>query len=277
MTALSQEGHDGARSQSRRKRRTRAFNFPPPRPAFATRRHPTSSPPRNSMKRVANKTCVNSIGSDPGVLAMTGMTALERPHHILGVRGFRGHIVSKRGINVLKPLRHHFWADRPRRQSTAEERLAPESRVASGRASGGFKDASRARPRRVRELPKRRKLPPIPSIFGRESGLIKGLSATLGQNSLLGPSSRPAAAFSASIDRSRTAAGGTVSTEPDKRRSPSGIQRENEYRTASLPWQEIVCFFEGRRDAGKSPNLPAKRIAVRGKRQWPPRFSNNRS
>ena len=52
------EGHQGARSQSRRKRRTRAFNFPPPRPAFATRCRPTSSPPRNSMKRVANKTCV---------------------------------------------------------------------------------------------------------------------------------------------------------------------------------------------------------------------------
>src|SRR5208282_5832365 len=57
------EGHDGARSQSRRKRRTRAFNFPPPRPDFATRCRPTSSPPRNSMKSVANKTCVNSVAS----------------------------------------------------------------------------------------------------------------------------------------------------------------------------------------------------------------------
>ena len=59
------EGHEGARSQSRRKRRTRAFNFPPPRPAFATRCRPTSSPPRNSMKSVANRTCLNSVGFAP--------------------------------------------------------------------------------------------------------------------------------------------------------------------------------------------------------------------
>src|SRR5271166_802294 len=31
--------------------------------AFATRRRLRSSPPRNSMKSVANKTCVNSVGA----------------------------------------------------------------------------------------------------------------------------------------------------------------------------------------------------------------------
>src|SRR5271157_5326497 len=124
------EGHEGARSQSRRKRRTRAFNFPPPRPAFARRCRPTSSPPRNSMKRVANKTCVNSVGHSQGA---------------------------------------------PRLKAAFASGLAPRD----------FKDASCARPGRVRKLEKRRKLLPIPSIFDSESGLIKGLSATLGRNSFL--------------------------------------------------------------------------------------------
>jgi hypothetical protein len=67
----------------------------------------------------------------------------------------------------------------------------PKAAFASGRAPGDFKDASSTRPERVRELPKRRKSLPFPSIFDRESGLIKALSETL---QLLGRSRRPSAA-----------------------------------------------------------------------------------
>src|SRR5208282_6319381 len=86
------EGHEGARSQRRRKRRTRAFNFPPPRPAFATRCRPTSSPPRNSMKRVANETCVNSVASC-GRVGVGGRAALSD----LDIRGH----AEKHGANPL--------------------------------------------------------------------------------------------------------------------------------------------------------------------------------
>ncbi len=66
VTVISPRRTRRSRSQSRRKRRTRAFNFPPPRPAFATRCRPTCSSPRNSMKSVANKTCLNSVGAPLG-------------------------------------------------------------------------------------------------------------------------------------------------------------------------------------------------------------------
>ena len=63
--------------------------------------------------------------------------------------------------------------------------------------------------------------------------------------------------------RLRQRVGGTALTEPGARRTPSG-RRVNKCRTTSLPWQEIVRFFEERRDAGKSPDLAAKRLAVGG-------------
>ena len=155
--------------------------------------------------------------------------------------------------------------ERPLRHFRRTPRL--EAAFASGRAPRDFKDASSTRPGRVRELPKRRKSLPIPSIFGGESGLIKALSATLRRNSFSGPL-LPARFRIPHSDRSQAAVDvGMAST--GTRHSALSFREMGTQKVHTTPFC-VKKFFRGRKTRREfPPQFHRDRVAPRRERMLP--------